>query len=196
MAFRTREVMGVGNSRKKNTCLLVSSRGEKLPGSPTFHKFITTYTGSHEISEHYGDEGLVVIGVLKGAVIFMTDLVRAIKSPVEMDFIGVSSYQGTRSTGHVRITNDLRIDVSGRHILLVEDIIDTGLTIDYLLTLLSARGPKSLRVCTLLSKPEAHQLSNKIDYLGFEISKEFVIGYGLDLDERYREIPEIRQVIS
>lgn len=149
-----------------------------------------------EISKHYGDEVVTVIAVLKGSIVFMTDLIRAIKSPVEIDFIGVSSYEGTESTGNVRITHDLRSDISMKNVLLVEDIIDTGLTIDCLVKVLQARGPKSLKVCSLLSKPEAHKQETQIDYCGFEISKEFVIGYGLDLDERYREIPEILQVIQ
>ncbi|SMF38057.1 hypoxanthine phosphoribosyltransferase [Pseudobacteriovorax antillogorgiicola] len=149
-----------------------------------------------QISQDYGNEPIVVIGVLKGSFIFMADLIRSINSPLEIDFIGVSSYEGTSSTGHVRITNDLKMDIAGRNILLVEDIIDTGLTIDYLINLFKVSNPKSLKVCSLLSKPEAHQMTHTIDYVGFEISREFVIGYGLDLDERYREIPEILQVIE
>lgn len=148
------------------------------------------------ISKDYGDEPITVIGVLKGSVIFMTDLIREISSPVEIDFIGVSSYQGTSSTGQVRITHDIKADISGKNVLLVEDIIDTGLTINYLMKLLEVKQPKSLKVCSLLSKPESHQTECKVDYIGFEISKEFVIGYGLDLDQKYRQIPEILQVIE
>ena len=149
-----------------------------------------------QISKDYGNEPVAVIGVLKGSVLFMADLIREIECPLEIDFIGVSSYEGTSSTGHVRITHDLKTDISGKHVLLVEDIIDTGLTIDYLINLFKVSDPRSLKVCSLLSKPEAHKMKHDIDYIGFEISKEFVIGYGLDLDEKYREIPEILQVIE
>ncbi len=149
-----------------------------------------------QISQDYKGETLIVVGVLKGAVIFLADLIRAIDTPLEIEFIGVSSYEGTSSTGHVQINQDLSRDVQDTHVLLVEDIIDTGLTIDYLINLLQLRGPKSVKVCSLLSKPESYQMKHPIDYVGFEISKEFVIGYGLDLDGRYRELPEILQLIE
>lgn len=149
-----------------------------------------------QISEDYVDEEILVIGVLKGSIIFLADLIRQIDRPLQLEFIGVSSYEAMNSTGQVRITNDLSQDISGRHVLLVEDIIDTGLTIDYLLKLFEVRKPKSLKVCSLLSKPEAHQMQHQIDYVGFEISREFVIGYGLDLDGSFRNIPHIAQVIT
>ena len=139
-------------------------------------------------------EPVVVIGVLKGAFMFTADLVRAINVPVIVDFIGCASYSGTKSTGTVRITHDLSTDVAGKNVLLVEDIVDTGRTLDYLLRILSQRGPKSLRLCALLNKPEAREVPIKVDYHGFSISNEFVIGYGLDLDQRYRELPFIAQV--
>ena len=147
-----------------------------------------------QISAEYNGEPLMVVGVLKGSFIFVADLVRALNIPVTIDFIGVASYEGTQSTGHVRITNDLATEIQGRHVLLVEDIVDTGRTIDYLLDSLRLRQPKSLKVCAFLSKPEAHVMHSTIDYVGFEISKEFVIGYGLDLDQYYREMPYVAQV--
>ena len=125
---------------------------------------------------------------------FTADLVRAIKCPVIVDFIGCASYSGTRSTGTVRITHDLSTDIVGKNILLVEDIIDTGRTLDYLIRILKERNPKTLKLCTLLDKPAAREVPVNVDYFGFSISNEFVIGYGLDLDQRYRELPFIAQV--
>ncbi len=147
-----------------------------------------------QITKDLRGEPVVVVGVLKGAFMFTADLVRAIKSPVVIDFIGCASYSGTRSTGTVRITHDLSTDITGKNVILVEDIIDTGRTLDYLIRILKERGPKSLRLCTLLDKPEAREVPVKVDYFGFSISNEFVIGYGLDLDQRYRELPYIAQV--
>lgn len=147
-----------------------------------------------QITRDLKGESLVVVGVLKGAVVFLADLVREIDLPLSIEFIGVASYSGTKSTGHVRLTYDLTADIKGKHVLLVEDIIDTGHTIDYLIDTLKVREPKSLRVATFLSKPEAHAMHNRLDYVGFEISKEFVIGYGLDLDQKYRNLPYLAQV--
>ncbi len=147
-----------------------------------------------KITQDLKGEPVVIVGVLKGAFMFTADLVRAIKSPVVVDFIGCASYSGTRSTGTVRITQDLSTDISGKNVILVEDIIDTGRTLDYLMRILNERGPKSLRLCTLLDKPEAREVPVKVDYHGFSISNEFVIGYGLDLDQRFRELPYIAQV--
>jgi hypoxanthine phosphoribosyltransferase len=148
-----------------------------------------------QITRDYVGEPVLVVSVLKGAFIFTADLVRQIKVPLEVDFIGLSSYEGTQSTGHVRITSDLSSKIEGRHVLLVEDIVDTGKTLDFLRDMFSLRNPKSLRVCALLSKPEAHQMKTPVDYIGFEITREFVIGYGLDLDQRFRELPYIAQVL-
>jgi hypoxanthine phosphoribosyltransferase len=149
-----------------------------------------------QITVDYKGEHLVVVGVLKGSFIFLADLVRELNLPVSIEFIGVASYQGTSSTGHVRITHDLASDISDKHVLLVEDIVDSGATVDYLIETFKVRSPKSLKICTLLSKPEAHRMHNHIDYVGFEISKEFVIGYGLDLDGLHRQLPDIMQVIT
>lgn len=145
-----------------------------------------------KIRSDYGDEPITVIGVLKGSFIFMADIVRAIGGDVRCEFLGVSSYQGgTRSTGVVRITDDLRNPIEGQHCLVVEDIIDTGLTMDYLLKILAVRGPKSLRTCSLLDKPAHREVAIACDYVGFSIPDEFVVGYGLDLGERYRNLPYI-----
>ena len=145
-----------------------------------------------EIREEFGDNPITCIGVLKGSFLFMADLVRAIGGPVRCEFLGVSSYQGgTRSTGVVRITHDLKQPVEGQHCLLVEDIVDTGLTMDYLLRMLQVRNPASLKVATLLDKPDNREVEVKTDYIGFTIPDEFVVGYGLDLNELYRNLPHI-----
>ena len=149
-----------------------------------------------QITADYDGEPVLVVSVLKGAFMFTADLVRQIKVPVEVDFIGLASYEGTQSSGHVRITSDLSSKIEGRHVLLVEDIVDTGKTLDFLRDMFSLRNPKSLKICTLLSKPEAHEMKTPVDYTGFEITREFVIGYGLDLDQRYRELPYIAQVLE
>lgn len=143
------------------------------------------------ISADYGDEPIICIGVLKGSILFLADLIRTINSPLEIDFLGVSSYQGTTSTGVVRITHDLRGSIEGKHVLIVEDIVDTGLTLSYLLRNFQSRNPKTLKVATLLDKPSRRQVDVPIDYTGFQIPDEFVIGYGLDFNERYRDLPYI-----
>jgi hypoxanthine phosphoribosyltransferase len=149
-----------------------------------------------KISEDYRGRKVILVGVLKGSFIFLSDLARSIKLECEIEFIGVSSYEGMHSTGQVRIQNDLSKDVEGEDIILVEDIIDTGTTIDYLKKIFEVRRPRSLSVACLLSKPEAHQVSLAIDYTGFEISKEFVVGYGLDYNGLYRNLPDLMQVID
>mgnify|MGYP001404397323 CR=1 FL=1 len=151
--------------------------------------------GKQITADHVGHE-LVVVGVLKGAVVFLTDLIRAIDLPLEVDFIGVQSYEGTESTGQVRLVHDLTCEIKGKHVLIVEDIIDSGRTIDYLLSTLEVRQPASIKVCALLSKPESHSMHHKIDYCGFEITKEFVVGYGLDLDGKFRNYPYIIQIVD
>lgn len=145
------------------------------------------------IAADYSDErDLLLIGVLKGCMMFMVDLARAIPLPVAMDFIAVSSYgASTESSGVVRLLKDLDTDISGRHVLIVEDIIDSGLTVQYLVDQLRRRNPASLRICALLNKPERRASPVRIDYLGFDIPNEFVVGYGLDYQERYRNLPYI-----
>ena len=145
------------------------------------------------ISEEYEDGDLILICVLKGGVAFLTDLMRHITVPHEIDFLAISSYgAGQReSTGAVRLIMDLKADISGRDVVIVEDIVDSGRTMEYLLRTLGARNPASLRICTLLSKPSRREVDVPLDYVGFEIPNEFVLGYGLDLDEKYRNLPYV-----
>ena len=145
-----------------------------------------------QISADYQDKELTVIGVLNGCFLFFADLVRQIDLPIVCDFLGLSSYgSATKSSGVVAITKDLNLPIKDRHILIVEDIIDTGLTMSYLLRNLRTRGPSSIKICSLLSKPERREIDVNIDYLGFTIEDQFVVGYGLDFDGRYRNLPYI-----
>ena len=144
------------------------------------------------ISEDYAGTDLMLICVLKGGFMFLSDLLRAISVPLSVDFMATSSYgAGIESSGVVRILKDLDVPIEGRNILIVEDIIDTGHTLDYLLRILDERQPASLRICTLLNKPDRREADIKIDYLGFNIPNEFVVGYGLDFDEMYRNLAYI-----
>ena len=142
-----------------------------------------------EIARDYAGEPLVVVGVLKGSFVFLADLVRAIDLPLAVDFIGISSYVGTSSTGVVQITSDLTRPIEDQHVLLVEDIVDTGLTIAYLLDNLATRRPASVRVCALLEKPARAKVKVPIHYRGFGIEDVFVVGYGLDWDGKMRNLP-------
>ncbi|MEO8484651.1 MAG: hypoxanthine phosphoribosyltransferase [Acidobacteriota bacterium] len=146
-----------------------------------------------EIRADYGAETPIhLVAVLKGAFIFLADLLRAFDGPVTCDFLAVSSYgSGTSSSGQVRLTKDLDRAIDGRDVVLVEDIVDTGLTLAYLQEMLRNRAPRSLRTACLLSKPSRRKIEVPVDYIGFEIPDRFVIGYGLDVDERYRNLPEI-----
>lgn len=145
-----------------------------------------------QIRAEHGDVPITFIGVLKGSFLFLSDLVRAVPGDVTVEFLGVASYHGgTHSSGVVQITHDLRASIEGRHCVLVEDIVDTGLTIDYLLRMLEVRGPASLRVASLLDKPGNREVDVRVDYAGFTIPNEFVVGYGLDLGELYRNLPFI-----
>jgi hypoxanthine phosphoribosyltransferase len=142
------------------------------------------------IDADYAGRDLLLVGVLKGAVMVMADLARALSHPVEMDWMAVSSYgSGTKSSGVVRILKDLDLDLSDRNVLVVEDIIDSGLTLSWLLANLSSRGPASLEVFAMLRKPDAAEVDVPVRYLGFDIPNEFVVGYGLDYRERYRNLP-------
>ncbi|HEX6918670.1 MAG TPA: hypoxanthine phosphoribosyltransferase [Actinomycetes bacterium] len=150
-----------------------------------------------EIDADYEGRDLLLVGVLKGAVMVMADLARALSSPVTMDWMAVSSYgSGTKSSGVVRILKDLDRDISGKHVLIVEDIIDSGLTLSWLMANLGSRGPASVSVCTLLRKPEAAKVDVPVRYVGFDIPNEFVIGYGLDYAERYRNVPFVGTLAS
>jgi hypoxanthine phosphoribosyltransferase len=145
-----------------------------------------------EISRDYKGQDLVVVGVLKGSVLFFADLIRRIDLPLSIDFLGLSSYgAGTESSGVVRITNDLSKTVEGKHLLVVEDIVDTGLTMKFLLENLATRRPSSVKICTLLEKPARAKVKVPIHYKGFVIPDEFVVGYGLDFDEKLRNLPFI-----
>jgi hypoxanthine phosphoribosyltransferase len=145
-----------------------------------------------EVSTDYADRDLLLIGVLKGAVFFMADLMRQITVPCEVDFMAISSYGGsTDSSGVVRILKDLDINIRDRDVLVVEDIIDSGLTLQYLMRNLSSREPASLEVCALLTKPARREIEVPVRYVGFEIPNHFVIGYGLDFAERYRNLPYV-----
>lgn len=145
-----------------------------------------------EISRDFVDKDLVVVGILKGAVIFMSDLVREIKVPLEIDFMATSSYgASTKSSGVVQLLKDLDTAIEGRDVLVVEDIIDSGLTLSYLSQLLQSRKPASVRTAVLLDKPDRRQTDLVPDYVGFSIPDKFVIGYGLDFNHKYRELPYI-----
>ncbi|MGA8117240.1 MAG: hypoxanthine phosphoribosyltransferase [Actinocatenispora sp.] len=146
-----------------------------------------------QVAADYADvDGLLLVGVLKGAFVFMADFARALDLPVELEFMAVSSY-GARATssGVVRIMKDLDRDISGRHVLVVEDIVDSGLTLSWLLHNLESRGPASVEVVALLRKPDAVRVDVPVKYVGFDIPNEFVVGYGLDYAERYRELPYV-----
>lgn len=145
-----------------------------------------------EIDKLYVGKDLLLVGVLKGAVMFMADISRAIQIPVAMDWMAVSSYgSGTQSSGVVRILKDLDADVLGRHVLIVEDIIDSGLTLSWLASNLSARGAASVEIVALLRKPEAAKVDVDVKLVGFDIPNEFVVGYGLDFDEKYRTLKDV-----
>lgn len=148
--------------------------------------------GAQISSDYQGKPDIVVIGVLKGSVIFLADLVRHIALPIDIDFIGTSSYgDATKSTGVVQITQDVSRPLENRHVILVEDIVDTGHTVNYLMENLATRRPASLRLAALLHKPDRQQRPVSIDYLGFTIENKFVVGYGLDFAQRFRNLPYI-----
>ena len=144
------------------------------------------------MEKDYEGKDILLVGVLKGAVMVMADLARAFERHIAMDWMAVSSYgSGTKSSGVVRILKDLDTDINGKHVLIVEDIIDTGLTLSWLVANLRSRGPASVEICALLRKPDALQMSVDVKYVGYDIPNEFVVGYGLDYDERYRNLRSI-----
>ena len=143
-----------------------------------------------QISRDYAGKNLVLVSILKGSVVFMADLMRAVSIPCNIDFMVVSSYgSGTKTSGVVKIVKDLDQDLSGKDLLIVEDILDSGMTLSYLKGLLQGRNPASIRIATLLDKPSRRKVDLKADYVGFEVPDEFVVGYGLDYDEQYRNLP-------
>jgi hypoxanthine phosphoribosyltransferase len=150
---------------------------------------------AHEISGDYEGKSLFLVGVLKGAVFFLSDLMRHLEVDCEVDFMAVSSYgSSTDSSGVVRILKDLDASIEDKHVLIVEDIVDSGLTLSYLMRMLKARNPASLEVCALLTKPERRQVETPIRYTGFEIPNRFAIGYGLDYGERFRNLPFVAEL--
>ena len=164
--------------------------GEILVGAEELSRRVREL--AEEISRDYSGKDLLLIGVLKGAVFFVSDLMRYLDVPVEVDFMAVASYgSATRSSGVVRILKDLDAPIEGRDVLIVEDIVDSGLTLQYLLRNLAGRNPRSLEVCALLIKPERRKVDLHTRYVGFEIPNRFAIGYGLDHAERYRNLPYV-----
>jgi hypoxanthine phosphoribosyltransferase len=142
------------------------------------------------ITRDYADKEIFAIGILRGAVVFMADLIRAIERPVQIDFMAVSSYgMQADSSGIVRILKDLDSSITGKHVLIIEDIIDSGQTLSYLIKNLTERKPASIQLCTLMNKPERRKVDLPVKYVGFEIPNEFVVGYGLDYAEKYRNLP-------
>ncbi len=149
-----------------------------------------------EIEKDYCGKDLLVIGPLKGSIMFMSDLIKEMDLPVMIDFMSVSSYSGTTSTGVINVLKDTDISVKDKDVLIVEDIIDTGLTLSHVKKLLEDRGAKSLKICTLLDKPSRRTVEMKGDYVGFEIPDEFVVGYGLDYDQHHRNLPYVGIVVK
>lgn len=147
-----------------------------------------------EITKKYKGKELVVVGVLKGSYLFFADLIREIDLDIETDFCALSSYHGTSSTGEVKITLDMQKSIKDKHVLIVEDIVDTGLTMSFLRQHCQSRQPKSIAVASLLFKPEALKVETKLDYVGFKIPNDFVVGFGLDYQGQYRHLPYIAQV--
>ncbi len=145
------------------------------------------------LTKEYADKNPVIVGVLKGVVVFYADMIRQIKIPCQMDFMWISSYDGTESTGRMSVKRDLSSDIKGRHVLILEDIYDTGNSLEFTYNHLIAKEPASLKICTLLDKPEGRRpgVTLKADYVGFEIPKAFVVGYGLDYNEYYRNLPYV-----
>ena len=143
-----------------------------------------------QIASDYAGKDLILVGILKGAFAFYADLARAIRTPLRVDFLIVTSYASkAKTSGKVKLLTDLTEDIKGRDVLLVEDIVDSGLTVQYLVKTLSKRKPRSIKVCALLSKPERRHVAVKVDYVGFEISNKYVVGYGLDYQQQYRNLP-------
>lgn len=146
---------------------------------------------ARQIEKDYEGKEIVFIGILKGSILFMAELAKNIKNNVEMDFMDVSSYEGTESTGNVKINKDIRNSIEGKDVIIVEDIIDTGRTLTYLVEYLKQKNPNSLKIATMLSKPSRRIMELNVDYIGFAIDDKFVVGYGLDYNEKYRNLPYI-----
>lgn len=148
------------------------------------------------IETDYKEKDLICVGLLKGSVMFLSDLIKEISLPLQIDFMNVSSYGSeTTSSGNVKVIKDTDIDVRGKDVLIVEDIIDTGITLEYVIGMFKTKGVASVKTCTLLSKPERRKIDVKVDYIGFEVPNKFVIGYGLDYAQKYRNLPYIGAVV-
>ncbi|MDD7392728.1 hypoxanthine phosphoribosyltransferase [Fusobacterium gastrosuis] len=148
------------------------------------------------IETDYKEKDLICVGLLKGSVMFLSDLIKKISLPLQIDFMNVSSYGSeTTSSGNVKVIKDTDIDVRGKDVLIVEDIIDTGITLEYVIGMFKTKGVASVKTCTLLSKPERRKIDVKVDYIGFEVPDKFVIGYGLDYAQKYRNLPYIGAVV-
>jgi len=169
---------------------MIADTAEVLVSSSEVHEKVREIGG--RITEDYRGQKLLLVGVLRGAVIFLSDLMRDLRLPCEIDFMEVSSYgMGTSSSGVVRILKDLEENIAGRHVLVVEDIVDTGLTLSYLRRTLLQRNPASLEICALLSKPSRREVDLDVKYVGFEVPDVFVVGYGIDYAGAYRNLPDI-----
>ncbi|MCI6729819.1 MAG: hypoxanthine phosphoribosyltransferase [Candidatus Faecousia sp.] len=144
-----------------------------------------------ELAADYADKNPIFVGILKGVVIFFADIVRAVPIPCQFDFMAVSSYSGTNSTGIIKVKKDLSADIEGRHVVILEDILDSGLTLKYTTEYLKSKNPASVKICTFLDKPERRQSDIVADYIGFTVPNLFVVGYGLDYDEEYRNLPYV-----
>ncbi|MDP8313796.1 MAG: hypoxanthine phosphoribosyltransferase [Candidatus Celaenobacter antarcticus] len=145
-----------------------------------------------QISRDYKDKNPILINILKGGVVFLADIIRSLNIPIEIEFMGVASYgNSTKSSGVVQITKDCNVDISDRHVLIIEDIVDTGLSLNYITRYLQGKNPKSLKMCVLLDKVDSHEPDIGMAYKAFEVPNEFIVGYGLDYDEKYRNLPYI-----
>ena len=144
-----------------------------------------------ELARDYADKRPVFLGLLKGVVVFYADMIRAVSIPCELEFMSVSSYAGTQSTGVINVRKDVDLDLSDRHVVILEDIIDSGLTLSYTIDYLKSKKPASIKICTLLDKPDRRKTDLQADYVGFTIPNEFVVGYGLDFNEGYRNLPYV-----
>ncbi len=169
---------------------MINDIKEVLLDEPAIQKKVKEIAG--QISADYKNKFPVMICILKGGVLFLTDLIKNISIPVELDFMALSSYgDTTKSSGVVKIKKDIDVDIAGRHVIIVEDIVDSGLTLKYINDYFKQHKPASIKICTLLDKPKAHKTKIHIDYLGFEVGNEFVVGYGLDYAQKYRNLPYI-----
>jgi hypoxanthine phosphoribosyltransferase len=195
LTCRHRKLAGGENGNEKGEVGMITDTQEVLVPSSEIQEKVREI--AERINEDYRDQKLLLVGVLRGAVVFLSDLMRHLRLPCEIDFMEVSSYgTGTTSSGVVRILKDLEENISGRHVLVVEDIVDTGLTLSYLRRTLLARKPTSLEICTLLSKPSRREVDLGVRYVGFEVPDVFVVGYGIDYAGAYRNLPDIHALGS